>query len=81
MGFRKTIGALKERARRLPRPARIAAGIALILGGVVGFLPVLGFWMIPAGLLVLAIDIPIAKKVLHRAVSALNQWRRNRRSN
>jgi hypothetical protein len=48
--------------RRLPLPRhrawRIAAGVGLVLGGLVGFLPVLGFWMIPLGLAVLAWDIP-----------------------
>jgi hypothetical protein len=39
-------------------PARIAIGILLIFGGFLGFLPVLGFWMIPLGLAVLSYDIP-----------------------
>jgi hypothetical protein len=36
---------------KLPRSRRwrIVIGIALILGGFVGFLPILGFWMIPLG--------------------------------
>ena len=33
---------------------RIALGVALVLGGIVGFLPILGFWMIPLGLFVLS---------------------------
>ena len=36
--------------------------IPLVLGGLLGFLPVLGFWMIPLGLLVLSIDIPIVRR-------------------
>jgi hypothetical protein len=39
-------------------PARIAIGIGLILCGFLGFLPVLGFWMIPLGIAVLSYDIP-----------------------
>ena len=39
-------------------PYRIPIGIALIGGGVVGFLPILGFWMIPLGLAVMAQDVP-----------------------
>ncbi len=35
---------------------RLILGIALILGGVLGFLPILGFWMIPLGLGVLSYD-------------------------
>jgi hypothetical protein len=41
------------------RPLRIALGAALVVCGIVGFLPVLGFWMIPLGLFVLSTDVPI----------------------
>ena len=41
---------------------RIGFGILLIALGLLGFLPVLGFWMIPLGLLVLSIDIPIVRR-------------------
>jgi hypothetical protein len=34
------------------------AGVLLICGGLLGFLPVLGFWMAPLGLLLLAEDVP-----------------------
>jgi hypothetical protein len=44
------------------KPIRIGIGILLIIGGLVGFLPVLGFWMIPLGLLVLSIDLPIVRR-------------------
>ena len=40
------------------RPGRIALGSALVIGGALGFLPVVGFWMLPLGLLVLAQDVP-----------------------
>ena len=33
------------------RWVRVPAGLLLIIGGVVGFLPVLGFWMVPLGAL------------------------------
>lgn len=46
--------------------ARIALGTGLVAGGALGFLPVLGFWMIPLGLLVLSQDLP-----------AVRRWRRN----
>jgi hypothetical protein len=39
-------------------PARIAIGLLLIVFGFLGFLPVLGFWMVPLGLVVLSYDIP-----------------------
>ena len=62
----------------LPRsPAtRIALGVVLMLGGVLGFLPVLGFWMVPLGLLVLAIDYPPAGRL---ARNILARWRLFRR--
>ena len=51
---------------RLPLPRsrllRILIGVLLILGGLFAFLPILGFWMIPLGLLVLSIDIPRVRR-------------------
>lgn len=48
----------------LPRSriARVVVGVLLIIGGLAGFLPVLGFWMIPLGLLVLSVDLPIVRR-------------------
>jgi len=43
---------------------RIPLGIILILCGIVGFLPILGFWMVPLGFLVLAIDVPFVRPPL-----------------
>ena len=42
-------------------PARIALGLLLICLGFLGFLPVLGFWMIPLGVAILAYDVPIVR--------------------
>ena len=55
---------LFDRNWHLPqsKPVRIGLGILLVAGGLVGFLPVLGFWMIPLGLLVLSIDLPIVRR-------------------
>jgi hypothetical protein len=44
------------------KAVRIGIGVLLVIGGLVGFLPVLGFWMIPLGLLVLSIDLPIVRR-------------------
>ena len=38
------------------KPVRIASGVLLVLMGILGFLPILGFWMIPLGLLLLSVD-------------------------
>jgi hypothetical protein len=39
-------------------PVRFPLAVLLTLGGLFWFLPVLGLWMLPAGLLLLAIDLP-----------------------
>lgn len=33
---------------------QLATGLRLIIGGIVGFLPVFGIWMVPLGALLLA---------------------------
>jgi hypothetical protein len=55
---------LFNRELHLPqsKPIRIGLGILLVACGLLGFLPVLGFWMIPLGLLVLSVDIPIVRR-------------------
>lgn len=45
---------------------RVPMGCLLILGGCLGFLPVLGFWMVPLGLVVLSIDLPAARRLRRR---------------
>lgn len=44
--------------------ARIAVSILLIVGGLFAFLPVLGFWMLPLGLMIIAQDLPFLQKPL-----------------
>lgn len=46
----------------VPPGARTILGLLLIVGGIFGILPVLGFWMIPLGMAVVAMDIrPIVR--------------------
>jgi membrane-bound ClpP family serine protease len=45
---------------------RIPLAIVLIVGGLVGFLPILGFWMIPLGLALLAQDVPFLQRPMAR---------------
>jgi hypothetical protein len=61
------------------RAWRVALGIALVLGGLVGFLPILGFWMIPLGFLVLSIDLPVVRRLRRRV--AVWWGRRSKRKN
>lgn len=44
------------------RALRMVIGFVLIFFGMLGFLPVLGFWMIPLGLLVLSHDSPLIRR-------------------
>ena len=44
------------------RLARMAIGVTLVIGGLAGFLPILGFWMVPVGLIVLSVDIPLVRR-------------------
>ena len=44
------------------RMLRISMGIVLIVLGIFGFLPVLGFWMIPLGLLILSYEFAYVRR-------------------
>ena len=46
------------RARRsIPAGLRSVLGILLICGGILGFLPILGFWMLPLGVALVSLDV------------------------
>lgn len=61
------------------RSLRIALGGALVAGGILGFLPVLGFWMVPLGVLVLSVDIPAVRRFRRQQEVRFERWRRRRR--
>jgi hypothetical protein len=48
------------------RPLRIIVGLALCLGGLLWFLPILGLWMLPLGLLMLSIDLAPVRRLRRR---------------
>ena len=50
------------------RRKRVAIGVALIFFGFLGFLPVLGFWMIPLGVLVLSYEFAFVRRFRRRGV-------------
>ena len=52
---------------------RIPLAVLLILGGIFSFLPILGLWMLPLGLLVLAIDVPVLKRPVGNAIVRLQR--------
>ncbi|MFW7266786.1 hypothetical protein ACMAUO_02320 [Gluconacetobacter sp. Hr-1-5] len=44
------------------RPMRILASFVLIVGGLLSFLPILGLWMLPLGLILLAEDVALLRR-------------------
>jgi hypothetical protein len=50
-----TLDWLLARHRRI---VRVPIACLLILGGFLWFLPILGLWMLPLGLLLLSVDVP-----------------------
>ncbi len=49
------------------RSARITVGVLLVCGGMLGFLPILGFWMIPLGLLILSYEFAMVRRWRRRS--------------
>lgn len=66
-----------DRIFHLPksRPLRLVIGVLLVILGTLGFLPVIGFWMIPLGIIVLSIDVPPIRRARRRFVI----WRERRK--
>jgi hypothetical protein len=62
---------------------RLPLAIFLILGGLVSFLPFLGLWMLPLGLLLLAVDLPFLRgpisAVIVRLRRRIKRWFARRR--
>jgi hypothetical protein len=77
--FRRLPPRFQDTIRWLRRPSarwvRIPAGLLLAAGGVFAILPVLGLWMLPLGLVLLAEDIP----PLRRGTDAALAWIERRR--
>jgi len=54
---------------------RLIAAILLILGGFLWFLPILGLWMLPLGLLLLAEDVPPLRRMCGRILAWIEHHR------
>lgn len=59
-----TILSVRWADRRLPPVMRSVVGVPLMIGGIFSFLPVLGLWMLPAGMLLVALDVPLLRRRL-----------------
>jgi hypothetical protein len=61
-------------------PIRFPLAVLLTVGGFFWFLPILGLWMLPAGLLLLAIDLPTLRGpisvVVIRGRRSVTRWLR-----
>jgi hypothetical protein len=52
----------------------------VLAGGLFGWLPILGYWMVPLGLLVLASDSPMIRRWNRRAAVAIVGWWKGRKA-
>jgi hypothetical protein len=61
---------IRSGVRWLRKPSgqwlRIPMGSLLTFGGIFGFLPLVGFWMLPIGLMLLADDVPFLASLRSR---------------
>jgi hypothetical protein len=57
---------IKILGREIPIPAsrigRIILGVLFVFFGLLGFLPIVGFWMVPVGLIILSQDLAIVRR-------------------
>jgi hypothetical protein len=57
------------------RWVRIPVGALCVVGGVFSFLPVLGIWMLPLGLLLIAYDVPFLREPVGRfTILVMQKW-------
>ena len=65
-GEARPVHSINIAGRTIPMPAsrwvRILLGSVLVVFGLLGFLPILGFWMVPIGLLILSIDLAFVRR-------------------
>ena len=66
----------RELAMPQSRRLRIAIGMLLVILGILGFLPVLGFWMVPLGVLILSYEFATVRRFRRRSVV---WWERRRK--
>ncbi len=56
--------------------------MVLIFGGIFSFLPILGVWMLPLGLMLIAADVPFLRRPMARftmwVIDRVEGWRKKR---
>ena len=68
-----TLRLLQWGNRRVPAGVRSVIGVFLMLAGVFGFLPIIGFWMFPIGVAFVALDIPWTRQHIHDWMERLGE--------
>ena len=58
---------------------RLPIAILFILGGIFWFLPIVGLWMLPIGLMLLAVDLPALRPRVSAGMILLRRWLRSKR--
>lgn len=58
---------------------RIILGVLLVLGGFLWFLPLLGIWMLPLGVILLSVDLPYVRRLRRRSETWMVPWFRRLR--
>ena len=53
---------------------RALLGIGLVIGGIFSFLPILGIWMLPLGLIILSIDSALIRRFRRITTIRLGRW-------
>ncbi|MEE9446627.1 MAG: hypothetical protein V3V09_01615 [Arenicellales bacterium] len=71
---------LNKRVKEMHFSLRWLIGLSLIIGGLLWFLPILGIWMIPLGLLVLSPDFRWARRGYLSILLWLKRLKSSRRS-
>ena len=66
-----SLNALTWAKEKVPYGIRTLLGILLMIGGVLGFLPILGFWMFPLGMAFIALDLPFTQKRIEDFIAKL----------
>ena len=75
--LRRDFPRLGTALHRLSRPGwalvRVPVGLLFMVGGLLAILPVFGLWMIPVGLLLLAVDVPMLRRPVSGAIIRLRR--------
>lgn len=67
--YPRALKVLTWTSRNVPFGVRTFLGLLLMAGGLLGFLPILGFWMLPLGAMIAALDIAPLRTRMMRWIS------------